>query len=316
MALGWIFPGQGSQVIGMGKDFVENFSESKLVFEEASDSISVDLKKLCFDGPINELTLTKNLQPCLLTVEASIVAAIKANTDKRPKICAGHSLGEYSAIYASESLSISDAVKLTRFRGEAMQEAVPVGRGTMAAVLGLDAEKVTDLCSQVSGEFSKDSGEIVEPANFNANGQVVIAGTVLAVQKATEVLKSDPQYKGGKSIALQVSAPFHCSLMKPAQEKMKEPLYNANFSDPKYIVIANSTSEPVKDRAAFANTLFDQIVQPVRWEQSMKKLSSFEVGECLEIGPGKVLAGLMKRIDPSIKVSNISSLETFKEVIK
>jgi [acyl-carrier-protein] S-malonyltransferase len=308
-----LFPGQGSQVVGMGKDFFDNFRESKLVFEEAADTIHVDLRKLCFEGPADELTATPNLQPALFTAEVAMLAALKAHAGVGVRVCAGHSLGEYSALHAIGSLSVADGVRLTRLRGSAMQDAVPAGKGTMAAVLGLEAAKVVALCAKARELLPQ---ETVEPANFNAPGQVVIAGTVDGVAKAVALLREDTDFAGGKSIPLQVSAPFHCSLMKPAREKMAKPLAETRFARPQHPLIANVTAMAVDTEVMFAGLLTDQITQPVRWEESMRALGVLGVKSVFEIGPGRVLAGLMKRIDRAIPVINISSVETLKESVK
>ncbi|MBI2606391.1 MAG: ACP S-malonyltransferase [Deltaproteobacteria bacterium] len=282
--LALLFPGQGSQQVGMGKDFFENFRESQLVFEEASDAIKVNLKHLCFEGPNDALTLTENLQPALFTVEMAILAALEAHAGVLTKVaagavlaCAGHSLGEYSALCAAGALSIVDGARLTRLRGGAMQRAVPAGLGAMAAILGLNAEAVEALCAAARTE----SGETVEPANFNAPGQVVISGSKDGVDKACALLKTEPAFKGGKSIPLQVSAPFHCALMKPAQDEMAPMIRSTVFAQP-YI--------------------------------SMSKLRGLGVEKIVEIGPGKVLTGLMKRIDKDLPAANISSVATMREV--
>lgn len=307
-----LFPGQGSQAVGMAKDFVDNFKESALVFEEASDSISLNLKKLCFDGPQSDLTLTENLQPALFTAEVAMFVAVRAHTAIQPRFAVGHSLGEYSALCAASALTVATGAKLTRLRGQAMQKAVPVGKGTMAAILGLSADVVVKLCKTAQATFAAGSGEVVEPANFNATGQVVIAGTVAGVQKACALLKEDENFKGGKSIPLQVSAPFHCSLMKPAQEAMRGEIASTAFSEPSCTLIPNSTANPTRSQFEIAGNLIDQIVMPVRWEQSMQLLSQHEVQTAWEIGPGKVLAGLHKRICPDMPVKNISTVELLK----
>ncbi len=304
MKIALVFPGQGSQAVGMAKDFFENFKESKLVFEEASDAIKVDMKKLCFDGPLEELTLTQNLQPALFTAEVAMFRAFQVHANLDVACVAGHSLGEYSALAATGSLSVTDGAKLTRTRGEAMQKAVPVGTGSMAAILGMSAEQVTEIC--VAAQKVTDS--VAEPANFNANGQVVISGSVKGVEAACALAKE----KGAKAIPLQVSAPFHCSLMKPAQTVMKPLLQNTAFQKPLWPVIANVTSEITHDAAAFSQLLTDQIVKSVMWEQSMMKLRTLGVEKLVEIGPGKVLSGLQKRIDKEIPVTNISTVELLR----
>lgn len=308
-----LFPGQGSQVVGMGKDFYENFSQSRLVFEEASDTIHVNLKKLCFDGPAGELTLTENLQPALFATEAAIMAAIYANSDLKPLMTAGHSLGEYAALYAAGALSVADGARLCRLRGSAMQKAVPVGKGTMAAVLGMEPAKVEALCRKARAELEN---EVVEPANFNAPGQVVIAGSVDGVAKAVDLLKTDAEFVGGKAIALQVSAPFHCSLMESAKKEMAPLLASTRFERPRCMVIPNVTALPTDSELIFGGLLTDQIVRPVRWEESMKQMRTLGVTEAIEIGPGKVLAGLQKRIDREMPVKNISTVAQMTEVFK
>ncbi|MBI2606397.1 MAG: ACP S-malonyltransferase [Deltaproteobacteria bacterium] len=316
--LALLFPGQGSQQVGMGKDFFENFRESQLVFEEAADTIKVNLKHLCFEGPMDALTLTENLQPALFTVEMAILAALEAHAGILTEAgkgadpvlaCAGHSLGEYSALCAAGALSIVDGARLTRLRGSAMQRAVPAGLGSMAAILGLSAEAVEALCAAAH----KESGETVEPANFNAPGQVVISGSKDGVDKACALLKNEPAFKGGKSIPLQVSAPFHCALMKPAQDEMAPMIRATVFVLPSCAVIPNCTAEPSRDVNHLPEFLIRQIVEPVRWDQSMGKLRALGVEKVLEIGPGKVLAGLMKRIERDLPVANIASVQAMRQ---
>ena len=309
-----LFPGQGSQVVGMGKDFYGNFRESRMAFEEASDTIHVNLEKLCFDGPLDELTLTENLQPALFTTEAAMMAAIKANIEMTPFVTAGHSLGEYAALYAAGSLSLVDGVRLCRRRGSAMQQAVPLGKGTMAAVLGLEGAQVEALCRKARAALP--SKEVVEPANFNAPGQVVIAGTVDGVAKATALLKTDSEFQGGKSIALQVSAPFHCSLMEPARLEMAPLLSQVRFDKPNCMVIPNVSAVPTDSELIFGSLLTDQIVRPVRWEESMMKLQTLGITTAIEVGPGKVLAGLMKRINREMPFKNISTVQQMSEAFK
>lgn len=311
-SLALLFPGQGSQVVGMGKDFFTEFKESRLVFEEASDATGCNLKKLSFDGPHSDLTLTENLQPALFTTEVAMMAAINARIEIKPLMTAGHSLGEYAALFAAGALSVADGAKLTRRRGAAMQKAVPVGKGTMAALLGLDSITAAALCRKACDEAA---GEVVEPANFNAPGQVVIAGTIDGVAKAVELLKTDAEFSGGKSIPLQVSAPFHCSLMAPARDEMAPLLAATRFSRPHCLVIPNVTAMPTDSELIFGGLLTDQIVRPVQWEQSMKQLRGAGVTEVIEIGPGKVLSGLHKRIDREMVVRNISSVAQFMDVL-
>lgn len=313
MPVALLFPGQGSQVVGMAKDFYAEFKEAKLVFEEASDAIHVNLKKLCFDGPLDELTLTENLQPALFTTEAAMMAAVNANFEVKPLLTAGHSLGEYAALYAAGALSVANGARLCRRRGAAMQQAVPVGKGTMAAVLGMEPAKVEALCRKARETLKS---EVVEPANFNAPGQVVIAGTIDGVGKAIELLKTDTDFAGGKAIPLQVSAPFHCSLMTPAMKEMAPLLAETKFERPKCLVIPNVTAMPTDSELIFGGLLTDQIVRPVQWEQSMKQLRTLGATDVIEIGPGKVLAGLHKRIDREMPVKNVSTVAQMTEVFK
>lgn len=306
-----VFPGQGSQVVGMAKDFCDNFRESRLVFEEGSDVIRFDLSKLCFEGPLAELTLTENLQPALFVAEMAMLAAVRAHADLSVAAFAGHSLGEYGALCAAGSLSLADGVRLTRLRGQAMQRAVPAGEGAMAAVLGLEAETVQGLCR----EARSASGETVEPANFNGPGQVVISGAAAAVAKAGELAKGSDTYKRAKFIPLQVSAPFHCSLMEPARKEMLEPLRAVSFRAPSAPVIPNLTAQPCEREHEFPALLADQITSAVRWQESMERLPSLLVEEIIEVGPGAVLGGLMKRIDRAMPVKSINSVEILKTLL-
>lgn len=297
-----VFPGQGSQVVGMAKDFVENFKESRLVFEEASDAINVNLQNLCFEGPLDQLTLTENLQPALFTAEVAMFKAFQIHTDPKPTCFAGHSLGEYSALAAAGSLGIADGAKLTRARGQAMQSAIPVGMGAMAAILGMEDSDVVKLCSDASAETKS----VVEPANFNAPGQIVISGSANGVAAACALAKT----RSAKAIPLQVSAPFHCSLMKLAQDAMKPLLTSTKFAPSSAPIITNVTASTMS--AGFAGFLIEQIVKPVRWSQSMTQLRGMGVERVIEIGPGKVLAGLMKRIDKELACTSVSSVELLK----
>ncbi|MBI3544474.1 MAG: ACP S-malonyltransferase [Deltaproteobacteria bacterium] len=308
--LALVFPGQGSQFVGMGKDFHDNFRESKLVYEEASDTIRVDLRKLCFDGPLDELTLTPNLQPALFVTEAAMLAALRAHAELDVVVAAGHSLGEYTALHAAGSLTVADGARLTRLRGTEMAKAVPPGRGTMAAVLGLEAAQVEALCAKAR---SVAKNELVEPANFNAPGQVVIAGTVDGVAQAAALLKDDPEFKGGRSIPLQVSAPFHCSLMEPARKAMAPVLAAAVFGEPRFKVIPNVSAQPELNQHTFAGLLTDQITRSVRWEQSMRQLRALGVETLVEVGPGRVLVGLHKRIDRELPTKSVGTIEQLKE---
>lgn len=288
--LAFIFPGQGSQHAGMGRDLADNFSVSKAAFEEADAALGFSLSDMCFNGPEEDLQLTANTQPAIL---ASSIAAFRALSEKgvKPDFVAGHSLGEYSALVAAEALSLTDAIKLVRRRGEFMQKAVPVGVGAMAAILGIDADKVSEACAAASQSIGQ--GQSCAPANFNSPSQIVIAGHKEAVERAVEECKA----RGAKrAMLLKVSAPFHSSLMMPAQEQMTEPLNSATFNDLSYPIVNNVDAAVVTSGATSREALIRQISAPVRWTASVEKLLAEGVETFVEVGPGKVLCGLVKAI--------------------
>ncbi|MFN0112024.1 MAG: ACP S-malonyltransferase [Blastocatellia bacterium] len=288
--LAFIFPGQGSQHAGMGRELANSFSVSKSAFEEADAALGFSLSNLCFNGPEEDLQLTANTQPAIL---AASMAAFRALTEKglKPDFVAGHSLGEYSALVAAGALSLTDAVKLVRRRGEFMQEAVPVGVGAMAAILGIDADKVSEACAAASQNFGQDQS--CAPANFNTPSQIVIAGHKEAVERATEECKT----RGAKrAMMLKVSAPFHSALMMPAQQQMTEPLNSANFDDLAFPIVNNVDAAVVSSGAISREALIRQISAPVRWVDSVSKLLDEGVETFIEVGPGKVLCGLVKAI--------------------
>ncbi len=292
MTFAFVFPGQGSQSVGM-LNSIASRPEVKATLQEASDALGEDVTKLIAEGPAEALSLTTNTQPVMLTAGVAFFRAWVAAGGALPKVMAGHSLGEYSALVAAGVISFKDAVPLVRFRAEAMQNAVPVGAGGMAAILGLDDAAVTQVCAQASDQ----SGSVVEAVNFNAPGQVVIAGASSAVTKACELLKA----AGAKrALPLPVSAPFHSSLLKPASEKLDAYLAGIEFKVPAIAVINNVDVEVLNDPAAIKEALVRQAAKPVRWHETIQAMAKQGVTQVVECGPGKVLAGLTKRINDQL----------------
>jgi [acyl-carrier-protein] S-malonyltransferase len=292
----FVFPGQGSQAVGMLDAWGDHPAVTQAV-REASDALGEDVGRLIKDGPKEALALTTNTQPVMLVAGVAAYRAWKAEGGADPVVMAGHSLGEYSALVAAGVLTLADAAPLVRFRAQAMQEAVPVGTGAMAAILGMDAQKVIEGCAEALRSFGTNTDEVVEAVNFNDPAQTVIAGSKAAVDKACEVLKAN----GAKrALPLPVSAPFHSSLMKPAAEKLKEKLADTGFAAPRIPVINNievkAESEPDRIRAA----LYEQAFGPVRWVECVQAIKARGVDTVVECGPGKVLAGMARRIDASL----------------
>lgn len=284
--LAFVFPGQGSQFVGMGRELVEQSVEARMAFEEADDVLGFSLSQLCFEGPEAELQLTANTQPAILTASVAAWRMLVAE-GWQPRYVAGHSLGEYSALVAAGSLTLGEAVRLVRQRGEAMQEAVPVGIGAMAAILGLPAETVTTVCREVAGD------QVCQPANFNSPTQIVIAGHREAVERAAAECKA----RGARlATILKVSAPFHCPLMEPAREKMRLPLTEAAFAPLAIPLVNNVDAAPITDGVAAREALLRQIAAPVRWTESIQFLLGEGIRHWIEVGPGKVLTGLIKAI--------------------
>lgn len=295
-ALAFLFPGQGSQKVGMGKALHDASPLARAVFEEADSALGFSLSKLCFEGPEPELTLTANAQPAILATSIAALRVVQAETGWQPTVVAGHSLGEYSALVAAGALSLSDAVRVVNARGRFMQEAVAPGVGAMAAILGLEPADVEAACAEACAELA---GEIVSPANLNGGRQVVIAGHKRAVDRACVAAKA----RGAtRALPLSVSAPFHCQLMQPAAERLSAALAKIQFRDPSVPVIANVDAAPNTDGARVRALLVQQVTAPVRWEQSIQRLEAMQVTRALEIGQGTVLAGLVKRITRAVVV--------------
>jgi [acyl-carrier-protein] S-malonyltransferase len=315
MSLAFIFPGQGSQTIGMGKYLYENFDSAKKVFEEASDSISLDLKKLMFDGTESDLTLTANAQPAIVTCSAAALKVFKSIAPAQPVACAGHSVGEYSALISNETLTLAAAVKSVRARGAYMQEAVPAGLGGMAAVMGLDDIDVEVLCNYAT---EKSKLGKVSAANFNCPGQVVISGSLKTIQWMNENIKVEDIFQGSpkkiRIIPLQVSAPFHCEMMKPAEDKMSNFLSEINFSNPAFSIYQNIDAKPQIDAKIIKANLISQICGAVRWTQTVKNINEDGIKTYVELGQGKVLAGLIKKISPDSTVYNLQNQDDVKKI--
>ncbi|PWT87889.1 MAG: [acyl-carrier-protein] S-malonyltransferase [Blastocatellia bacterium] len=296
LTIAFLFPGQGSQYPGMGKDLAENFSAAKQVFEEVDDALGFSLSRLCFEGPAEELQLTENTQPAILATSIAVTRAMESSGFPGASYVAGHSLGEYSALVCAGALSLADAVRTVRSRGRYMQEAVPVGTGAMAAVLGAELETIQRACDEAS------QGQICSPANMNSSNQVVIAGNTEAVDRAMELLKAS----GAKRVVkLNVSAPFHCALMRPAQERLSFDLQRLTFAEPKVPVITNVDAQSRTTPSELSDALVRQVSAPVRWVESMELLLKAGVHTFVEVGPGKVLSGLMRQINREATMVNV-----------
>ncbi len=303
--IAFIFPGQGSQHAGMGRELAENFPSARRVFDEADEALGFSLSKLCFEGPMEDLQLTANTQPAILATSVA-VAEVLREKGVRADFVAGHSLGEYSALVVAGSLSIQEAVRLVRERGQYMQDAVPVGQGAMAALLGLGAAEVEYVCHEAA------QGEVVSPANFNSPGQVVIAGHTGAVARAVALARA----RGAKrAIMLNVSAPFHCALMKPAQEKLEKDLDLVEISDPQIPLANNVDAALVRSAAQVRDGLKRQVTAPVQWNQAMRVLRAEDVDGFIEVGPGKVLSGLLRKIDPQAECLRVEDMATLNRVL-
>ena len=302
--IAFVFPGQGSQYAGMGQELARNFPAAHRVFGQADEVLGFAISQLCFEGPEDQLRLTENTQPAILACSVAVHAVLRER-GVEPSYVAGHSLGEYSALVAAGSIEFSDALRLVRKRGRYMQQAVPSGVGAMAALIGMPAGKLESVCSEAA------QGEVVSPANFNSPAQAVIAGHAGAVERAMELAK---ETGARKAVLLQVSAPFHCALMKPAQERLSADLDATGFKDLAVPLVNNFAAREIRTGADAREGLKQQVPNPVRWEDSIRKLASGGVDRFVEVGPGNVLTGLLRNIDRSLDgsaVGDLKSLEKF-----
>jgi len=302
-----LFPGQGSQIVGMGSEFYNNFTSIKKIFAEADEKLKFKISKIILEGPENDLKLTQNTQPAILLVSYSIFTVLKNEFNfnlEQIKYFAGHSLGEYSALLCANALSFQDALSLLFERGKSMQEAVPIGKGSMIAILGSDIEEINNYILRI-----KNKG-VCEIANDNAQGQTIVSGNIETIEELKIILKENKK----KCIPLPVSVPFHCSLMNPAAIKMKEIINNINFRKPDYEIITNVTSLPTNNPKDIKKLLVEQIYSKVRWRESILFMSEKKIDDFIEIGPGKVLTGLVKRILPNSNSFSINSIDDIKNL--
>lgn len=303
----FIFPGQGSQKPGMGADLAAAFPEAREVFEAADEALGFSISELCFEGSEDDLKLTANTQPAILTMSSAIMAVIRARSDRRPELVAGHSLGEYSAVVAAGGLGAAEAASIVNKRGRFMQEAVPAGQGGMAALIGPSIEEVRAICEDAA------QGEVLSPANLNAPGQIVIAGAAGAIERAIEVAKG----RGvRRALPLPVSAPFHCALMKPAEERLRPVLESAKLEALEIPLVNNVDAKAVSSVEDVRDGLVRQVVAPVRWIDVVETMIGSGVTRFVEVGPGAVLAGLVKRIDRNVETTSVGDVETLEAFLR
>ncbi|HEX8846894.1 MAG TPA: ACP S-malonyltransferase [Pyrinomonadaceae bacterium] len=304
--LAYIFPGQGSQYAGMGSDLAEKYKAARRVFEEADAALGFAISRLCFSGTAEELQLTENTQPAILTTSIAVLRSMEAEGAPAPDYVAGHSLGEYSALVAAGALSLADAVRTVRLRGRFMQEAVPVGSGAMAAVMGADLKTVVETCNEAQ------EGDVCSPANINSPNQIVIAGHAGAVDRAVALLK---ERHGKRAIKLNVSAPFHCAMMTPAQERLAAELEKIEFHDLRLPLITNVDAAEITKGEEARDALVRQVSSPVRWLESVELLIQKGVGRFVEVGPGKVLCGLVRQIERGVDCQNVGDVESLGNAV-
>ena len=318
MSLAVVFPGQGSQAVGMGRELAQAFPSARMLFEEVDDALQQNLSRLMWEGPESDLTLTENAQPALMAVSLAVIRVLETEGGwrlaERAAFVAGHSLGEYSALAAAGSLSLADTARLLKLRGQAMQKAVPVGVGAMAALLGIEIDQARDIASQASGEDPKTGEKLIcAAANDNAPGQVVVSGHKAAVERAIAIA-AERGFK--RSIMLPVSAPFHCELMRPAAEAMAKALTEVTLRAPAIPLVANVTAEPVGDPIEIRGLLVEQVTATVRWRESVLTMRNQGVDRLIEAGAGKVLAGLTKRIDKEISAVSVGLPADIEALLK
>jgi [acyl-carrier-protein] S-malonyltransferase len=303
----FVFPGQGSQITGMGKDVAEKYPAAGRVFDDVDAALGYSISRLCFEGPDEELKLTQNTQPAILTVSAAIHAVLEEAGATRRDLVAGHSLGEYSAIVSVGGLTPAEAAKIVHLRGKFMQEAVPVGAGGMAALIGASVEQAQALCDEAAHE------DVLSIANINAPGQIVIAGTKAGIDRAIELAK---QHGIRRAVPLAVSAPFHCALMKPAEERLRPVLDDAPLKDLWVSLVSNVDASPIGTATAVRNALLRQVASPVRWVESVERMVAMGVRRFVEIGPGNVLTGQIKRIDANVELINVSDVPSIEQYLE